>query len=92
MPVLQDDLNVWFNLPVTEEFFRVIRNRQREIHEERLFFEGEPHRTQDAMSWRNGAGDMLQEQLDMKEAKTIYFDGEVYERIGDIPKGSARSG
>ena len=92
MPVLQDDLNAWFHNPVTEEFFRVLKKRQDEIYQERPFFRGDPYSTQDAMAWRNGAGDMIQELLEMKQEENIYFDGEVHERIGDLPKRQPRTG
>lgn len=86
MPVPVDDLEAWFHSPVTQEFYRVIALRQRQVYDERMFYEGDSQRTQDAMSWQNGAGDMLQEILDMKEDGTIYFEGEASERIGNIPE------
>lgn len=94
MPVPVDDLEAWFENPVTREFLRIIRIRQKEIFDERLFFEGDPNRTQEAMVWRNGAGDMLQEIIDMHDEKTIYFNGEENhaEQFGNLSEGQSSTG
>lgn len=94
MLVAQDDIESWFSQPVTQAYLRVIKARQDEIYQERLFFDGDPNRTQEAMAWRNGAGDMLQEILDMQDEKTIYFNGEEDhgKHIGDTPQGQPGTG
>ena len=94
MLVAQDDIEGWFSQPVTQAYLRVIKQRQDEIYQERLFFDGDPYRTQEAMAWRNGAGDMLQEILDMQDEKTIYFNGEEDhgKHIGDTTQGQPGTG
>lgn len=86
--VRPEEMKAWFDSPVTRAFFGVIRERQNEIGAERHYYEGNAQMTQDRMSWGNGAGDMLQEILDMRDDGTIYFeeqrtDDEEPEQIGD---------